>query len=374
MNKDKEIPQLELIPYEDLNEKEEIKKTKNNLNNFEINTNLIKKDKLMLNQKQSNQKLKKKSKKNSNNSQIININQSYLKKFDISNENSNYNDSSNFSNIFSNESTSFLNENSKNKNIESLNKNDPYYNYKENLTRKIESIKDAQKNIKIEFEKNIKNYQNKIFYLENLLKEPFDEKKFENLKKINKKNKELIQAYENEISKKEIIKIKEKKEYFDKLNELFNLKSQLIKEINEIEILAKEVNKINLNKFKDPILIEKLNFNNNFESDLYPFNELSKEIYSIEKESNSNDSDKISFINKLPENFINNNNNNDDDSFKNVKNFVGNFDRKNNEKVFGSFKGSSRESRRLGIVIEFSTTPGPNHLFFNIIFKYCFIN
>ena len=145
MNKDKEIPQLELIPYEDLNEKEEIKKTKNNLNNFEINTNLIKKDKLMLNQKQSNQKLKKKSKKNSNNSQIININQSYLKKFDISNENSNYNDSSNFSNIFSNESTSFLNENSKNKNIESLNKNDPYYNYKENLTRKIESIKDAQK-------------------------------------------------------------------------------------------------------------------------------------------------------------------------------------------------------------------------------------
>jgi hypothetical protein len=100
MNKDKEIPQLELIPYEELNEKEEIKKNKNNLNNFEINTNLIKKDKLILNQKQSNQKLKKKSKKNSNNSQIININQSYLKKFDISNENSNYNDSSNFSNIF----------------------------------------------------------------------------------------------------------------------------------------------------------------------------------------------------------------------------------------------------------------------------------
>ena len=338
MNKDKEIPQLELIPYEELNEKEEIKKNKNNLNNFEINTNLIKKDKLILNQKQSNQKLKKKSKKNSNNSQIININQSYLKKFDISNEKSNYYDSSNFSNIFSNESTSFLNENSKNKNIESLNKNDPYYNYKENLTRKIESIKDAQKNIKIEFEKNIKNYQNKIFYLENLLKEPFDEKKFENLQKINKKNKELIQAYENEINKKEIIKIQEKKEYFDKLNEIFNLKAQLIKEINEIEILAKEVNKINLNKFKDPILIEKLNFNNNFESDLYPFNELSKEIYSIEKESNSNDSDKISFINKLPENFINNNNNNNDDSFKNVKNFVGNFDRKNNEKAYGTFK------------------------------------
>ena len=28
MNKDKEIPQLELIPYEELNEKEEIKKPK----------------------------------------------------------------------------------------------------------------------------------------------------------------------------------------------------------------------------------------------------------------------------------------------------------------------------------------------------------
>ena len=64
MNKDKEIPQLELIPFEELNEKEEIKKNKNNLNNFEINTNLIKKDKFKLNQKHnSNSKQKKKTKK-----------------------------------------------------------------------------------------------------------------------------------------------------------------------------------------------------------------------------------------------------------------------------------------------------------------------
>ena len=345
MIKDKEIPQLELIPFEELNEKEEIKKNKNNLNNFEINTNLIKKDKFKLNQKHnSNSKQKKKHKKNQNNSQIININTTYLKKFDISNESNFYFDSSIFSKDFSNDSNSFLNENSNNKNIESLNKNDPYLYYKENLTKKIESLKETQKNIKIEFEKEKNIYQNKIFYLENLLKEPFNEKKFENLKNINKKNKELIKAYENEIYKKEILKIQEKKDYFDKLNELFQLKSQLIKEINEIEILAKEVNIINLKNFKDPILLEKLNFNNNFESDLYPFNDLSKDIYSIEKQSDSNDSDKISLINKFPENFNVNNNFDDDDNFKNVKNFV-EIERKNNDKNFGSFKFENKKKK-----------------------------
>jgi DNA repair exonuclease SbcCD ATPase subunit len=120
--------------------------------------------------------------------------------------------------------------------------NDPLFVHKQNLRMKIESLKRAQSEVAERFKKEATIYEDKIKYLEMRKNSNMDdEEELENLQKINQRNKQLISQHEEEIIEIETKKMKEQKEYNDKLSELMELKKLLIKEINELKTITKEI-------------------------------------------------------------------------------------------------------------------------------------
>ena len=110
---------------------------------------------------------------------------------------------------------------------------------KEGLLNKIEQLRRNQRLIDMQFKCDSGIYLKKISALERACNMNYDEKKLKQLEKINKENKETIKQYKKSIEQKEKEKIKDKKNFYNALNEIIDLKSTLMAELKELEILAK---------------------------------------------------------------------------------------------------------------------------------------
>ena len=245
----KEYPKLELIPGVTLDDIKEKKEPKNKLDPETMKE---------INKLQKKISVNSKGKKFfRRNSQIPSLSIGFLSTFALVNEKSTIKEEEK-----SEDSEPSLNESlTKEEKIKEpiVDQVDPFFVHKSNLSYKIESLRQAQIEVKEKFKKDCEAYKAKIKSLEDKLNSEFDENELDSLQKINKRNKEFIKELEKQIEEKEKIKNQEKNYYNEKLNETVRLKYQLIKEINELEILAKEVNKSKLD-YDDPIELVKLNF------------------------------------------------------------------------------------------------------------------
>lgn len=253
-NINKEYPKLEPIPGVNLNNQEDQDQKKEDIN--------------LLDQKTINDVNKQRAKRIFNakkifrrNSQIPSLSLNFLSNFTLINEKQTIKEEE-----YSEETESISEEGAavqKNTSVEkNTDKDDPFYIHKNNLHYKIESLKQAQGEVRDKFKKESEAYKAKIKSLEAMLSTSIDENELENLQRINQKNKELIKDLENQIEEKEKMKMREEKAYNDKLNETIKLKHILIKEINELEILTKEISKTKL-EYDDPIKLVKMNFEEN---------------------------------------------------------------------------------------------------------------
>lgn len=293
MNNTKEYPKLEPIPGVNLSNPDDEKK-KEKINDMDQQTiNTINKLRQKISYNSRNKKLFRR------NSQIPSLSMNFLSNFILVNEKQTIKEEE-----WSEESSDKLSEESstlqKNQSVEKQdNRDDPFYLHKMNLHYKIDSLKQAQGEVREKFKKESEAYKNKIKSLETMLNSSYDENELENLQRINQKNKELIKDLENQIEEKEKMKMREEKSYNDKLNETIKLKNILIKELNELEILTKEISKNKL-EYEDPIKLVKMNFEDN-DTKLY-----NKDM-SLEKEENSSEQeDPFGFSNQAESNLQNN--------------------------------------------------------------------
>lgn len=253
-NKDKEIPHLELIPGIDTPkiEKNEISE-KNELNQEEKNEiNKLKKKILNSHNKKGLRRY----------SGIPSLSTNFLSGFTLINENQMIKEEED--NYNGNQELNFSDDLSIQKKEEQIKiiqeKNDPFFIYKKNLKNKIQVLIETQKEIKKQFEKETKIYQNKIKYLETSKNQVFNELHLLNLQNISKKNKEQIKKLEKEIEQKEKIKIGKKKVFNFKIKETLNYKDCLLKEIKELERIVKFDIKEKTKKFEAPIFLKKYDF------------------------------------------------------------------------------------------------------------------
>ena len=145
------------------------------------------------------------------NSQIPSLSMNFLSNFILVNEKQTIKEEE-----WSEESSDKLSEESstlqKNQSVEKQdNRDDPFYLHKMNLHYKIDSLKQAQGEVREKFKKESEAYKNKIKSLETMLNSSYDENELENLQRINQKNKELIKDLENQIEEKEKMKMREEK-------------------------------------------------------------------------------------------------------------------------------------------------------------------
>ena len=258
-NKEKEIPYLELIPGIDVPkmEKNDISE-KNELNQEEKNEINILKKKILYSHN-NNKGLRRYS-------GIPSLSTNFFSGFNLINEKQMIKEEED--NFFGNQEDFYSsNDLSNEKKIEQLKnmqeKNDPFFIYKKNLKKKIQVLIENQKEIKKQFEKEMKIYQNKIKYLETSKNQVFNESQLLNLQNISKKNKEQIKRFEKEIEQKEKIKIGKKKEYYSKIQETLKLKENLLKEIKELQKIVNSVMKEKAKKYEEPIFLKKYDFVSN---------------------------------------------------------------------------------------------------------------
>ena len=192
------------------------------------------------------------------------------------------------------------------------------------LRDKIDELKRKQRMIDIQFKNDSEVYQRKISYLEKACQENYSIEKYKELEKINRENKECIKKYKKLIEQKEKEKIEDKKNFYNNLNEIIDLKATLMEELKELEILAKNASFQDYDEYlKDnPSKIDKLNFRANDSRYL-----LTNEYETSREEESYSSYEKLNHINNTPEGFdINKQNNTFDKTeqyFNNTKNFVG---------------------------------------------------
>ena len=174
-------------------------------------------------------------------------------------------------------------------------KNNPFKN---DLLNKINKLKQSQEEINYHFEKDRRIYLRKIEILENTLKGSFDNKKLKDLERINQDNKEEIKKKEKELEDTEKEKIRDKKNFHDKLNEIVELKNTLIKELKELAIMAKKLSFQDYDKYPKKeycTKIEKLNFRQDDSRYLF-----TNEYETSREEESFSSYDKLNKINSTP--------------------------------------------------------------------------
>ena len=203
---------------------------------------------------------------------------------------------------------------------------------KEGLTNKIEQLQRNQREIDMQFKYDSEIYLKRIKALERACQVDIDETKLKQLEITNKENKDLIRQFQKMIEQAEKEKIKDKKNFYDALNGIIELKSTLMSELKELEILAKNTSFQDYDEYlKDnPTKIEKLNFRPN-DSKYLLTNEYET---SREEEESYSSYEKLNHINNTPEGFDINKRNNSmsrtENYFFNTKNFVGTVGNNNN--------------------------------------------
>lgn len=196
---------------------------------------------------------------------------------------------------------------------------------KDGLLNRIDQLQRNQREIDMQFQYDSQIYLKKIKALEKACKASTDEAKLKKLEKKNKENKEIIREYKKSIEQAEKEKIKDNKTFSEALNGIIELKSVLMNELKELEILAKKVSFQDYEEYakENPTKIEKVNFRPNDSRYLFT-NEYET---SREEEESFSSYDKLNHINNTPEGFDINKRNNSlsktEQFFYNTKNFVG---------------------------------------------------
>lgn len=195
---------------------------------------------------------------------------------------------------------------------------------KQGLLNRIDQLQRNQREIDLQFKYDSEIYLKRIQLLEKACNAECDEAKLKKLEKTSKENKELIKEYKKLIEQAEKEKIKDKKNFTANLNEIIELKSILLSELKELEILAKNTSFQDYDEYlKDnPTKIEKLNFRPN-DSRYLLTNEYET---SREEEESFSSYEKLNHINNTPDGFDINKQSNlskTEQYFLNTKNFVG---------------------------------------------------
>ena len=201
-------------------------------------------------------------------------------------------------NIISKEETSDL------ENIQSIygfNQNEEKDPVKMSLKNRLEELEKKKEEIKRQHNLDKEIYLKRIAILEKACNVKVDENKLKNLENTNKKNKAMIKEFKLKIELAEKEKIKDRQRFNDTLKNLLQLKSNLINEINELEILMKKSSFEDYDKYTrdNPTKIEKINFRPN-DSRYLLTNEYET---SRDEEESFSSYDKLNNINNTPDAF-----------------------------------------------------------------------
>ena len=169
------------------------------------------------------------------------------------------------------------------------------------LYKKLDELQKKHKEIDNQFKNEKDLYEKRIETLNNAWNTRVDKDKLNELEKINKQNKDTIKELKLKIDEAEKDKIKDRQKFNEAMNYVLELKSRLIKELKELEIMAKITSYEDYNEYmnNDPIKIEKTNFRANDSRYL-----LTNEYETSRDEDESLSSyDKLNNINNTPEGF-----------------------------------------------------------------------
>ena len=169
------------------------------------------------------------------------------------------------------------------------------------LYKRLDELQKKRKEIDSQFKNEKDLYEKRIETLNNAWNTRVDKDKLKELEKINKQNKETIKELKLKIDEAEKDKIKDRQKFNEAMNYVLELKSRLIKELKELEIMAKITSYEDYNEYmnNDPIKIEKTNFRANDSRYL-----LTNEYETSRDDDESLSSyDKLNNINNTPEGF-----------------------------------------------------------------------
>ena len=169
------------------------------------------------------------------------------------------------------------------------------------LYKKLDELQKKHKEIDSQFKNEKDLYEKRIETLTNAWNTRVDKDKLNELEKINKQNKDTIKELKLKIDEAEKDKIKDRQKFNEAMNYVLELKSRLIKELKELEVMAKVTSFEDYNEYmnNDPIKIEKTNFRANDSRYL-----LTNEYETSRDDDESLSSyDKLNNINNTPEGF-----------------------------------------------------------------------
>ena len=169
------------------------------------------------------------------------------------------------------------------------------------LYKRLDELQKKRKEIDTQFNNEKDLYEKRIETLNHAWNTRVDKDKLKELEKINKQNKETIKELKLKIDEAEKDKIKDRQKFNEAMNYVLELKSRLIKELKELEIMAKITSYEDYNEYmnNDPIKIEKTNFRANDSRYL-----LTNEYETSRDDDESLSSyDKLNNINNTPEGF-----------------------------------------------------------------------
>ena len=169
------------------------------------------------------------------------------------------------------------------------------------LYKKLEDLQKKRKEIDTQFKYEKDLYEKRLETLNNAWNTRVDRNKLNELEKINKQNKETLKELKLKVDEAEKDKIKDRQKFNESMNYVLELKSRLIKELRELEIMAKTTSFEDYDEYmnNDPIKIEKTNFRPN-DSRYLLTNEYET---SRDDEESISSYDKLNNINNTPEGF-----------------------------------------------------------------------
>ena len=169
------------------------------------------------------------------------------------------------------------------------------------LYKKLEDLQKKRNEIDTQFKYEKDLYEKRLETLNNAWNTRVDRNKLNELEKINKQNKETLKELKLKVDEAEKDKIKDRQKFNEAMNYVLELKSRLIKELRELEIMAKTTSFEDYDEYmnNDPIKIEKTNFRPN-DSRYLLTNEYET---SRDDEESISSYDKLNNINNTPEGF-----------------------------------------------------------------------
>ena len=187
------------------------------------------------------------------------------------------------------------------KSIYGYNQKEEFNPVLQSLQKRLEELQNKREEIKKQFEYDKKLYLKRIKNLEKIKNTKLDEMKLKFLKNEKKQNEKVIVELKIKIEQTETDTIQDREKLEGQLNYISELKNNLIKELNELQILANKSSFEDYNDYmkNDPTKIEKTNFRPD-DSRYLLTNEYET---SRDEEESISSYDKLNHINNTPEGF-----------------------------------------------------------------------